>query len=500
MKFRFGRMPVDSFKKKQNYLSNLPTYFVSVAEDKEYVWGFYFVYYKNYKRIDNIFQSIYFERIRIEGDTDGTPAEIIERVVQSNKDLESDQAAFNIELEKILSDEKGELYERYAAIKYHYDIYSLKRYAAYTNNSFYLVGWMPQNDAKKLQNLTKDDPRITVLLEDPGAVEKALKTPTKMKNWAIFRPFEQFVRMYGTPGYEEIDPTPMLSVFYMVFFGLMFGDVGHGICVFSIGLFLTLRKKGGCLAKILIPIGISSTFFGFMYGAFFGFESDASPIHPLWFTPMENSTNMNRILITTIVIGIFTIITSMVLNMLNGIKQRNIKKLFFSQNGIAGLAFYSAALYGIYEFLLVPDKIKNLGSLITLALVSLGVIFLLNPLSNLLAKLNKKKKVEKEESTFIEALFELAEVLLGFITNTISFARIGAFTLSHAGIMSAVIMFMQKFPNESLIIGIVGNIFVIGFEGLIVGIQTLRLGYYEMFSRFYTGDGVDFVPLCENAA
>ena len=95
----------------------------------------------------------------------------------------------------------------------------------------------------------------------------------------------------------------------------------------------------------------------------------------------------------------------------------------------------------------------------------------------------------------MEAFFELFEIVLSFVTNTVSFLRVGAFALNHAGMMSVVVMFMTTMnTGASIGIAIFGNLLVIGLEGLIVGIQVLRLGFYEMFSRFYDGGGREFKP------
>ena len=95
---------------------------------------------------------------------------------------------------------------------------------------------------------------------------------------------------------------------------------------------------------------------------------------------------------------------------------------------------------------------------------------------------------------FVEAFVELFDVVLSYATNTISFVRVGAFALSHAGMMGVVLSLagVEKGTTNWLII-IFGNILVTGLEGLVVGIQVLRLEYYEMFSRFYKGDGKPFV-------
>ena len=127
--------------------------------------------------------------------------------------------------------------------------------------------------------------------------------------------------------------------------------------------------------------------------------------------------------------------------------------------------------------------------------VSLVMIFLQEPLGKLAAK--KKDWMPKEKGGFfVEAFFETFEILLSFVTNTVSFLRVGAFALNHAGMMSVVVMFMYSLgTGGSIAVTLFGNLLVIGLEGLIVGIQVLRLGFYEMFSRFYSGDGREFKPI-----
>ncbi len=96
---------------------------------------------------------------------------------------------------------------------------------------------------------------------------------------------------------------------------------------------------------------------------------------------------------------------------------------------------------------------------------------------------------------FLESLFELFEILLSYVTNSISFLRVGAFALSHGAMMGVVLLLADaQSSHPNLFILILGNVFVAGMEGLIVGIQVLRLEYYEMFSRFYKGTGKVFKP------
>ena len=98
---------------------------------------------------------------------------------------------------------------------------------------------------------------------------------------------------------------------------------------------------------------------------------------------------------------------------------------------------------------------------------------------------------------FTEGFFELFEIILSYITNTMSYMRVAGFVLSHAGMMLVVSSLMEMTGKSSPIVFVLGNIFVMALEGLIVGIQVLRLEFYEMFSRYYTGDGILFRRLNE---
>ena len=376
--------------------------------------------------------------------------------------------------------------EAFACVKFFYDLNQIKRYAAYTKNNFYLTFWTDEKSARALQKAADEDKSMTVAVEDAETV-KGATAPTKLRNWAIFRPFEEFVKMYGMPRYNEIDPTAFLAVIYSLFFGMMFGDVGHGLCLLAAGILLTVFGKGGFLGKVAIPLGVTSTFFGFMYGTFFGFEGSEAIIKPLWFTPMEN---MNKILITTVVMGVFVILLCMIFNVINGVKQKNWQKIAFSQNGLAGMIFYILVLYaGVSAFMGSKKPMTAIGLGIG---VSLILIFLQEPLAHLLEG-RKNWMPEDKGGFFVQSFFELFEILLSFVTNTMSFVRVGAFALNHAGMMSVVLMFMHSMSGGgSVAVTILGNLLVMGLEGLIVGIQVLRLGFYEMFSRFYDGDGRAF--------
>ncbi len=486
MKFRFGRLPMDSYSKLGTYLGNLPVYFTAVKTDKNYAWGFYFVPGESAHHVDHVMATLYFERIYIEGENAGTPGEIVEKTERRLADIAAETEELNRKMNSIIKIQRVDLLEAYACVKFYYDLNNIKKYAAYTKNRFYLTFWTDGRDVKQLQKETEKIDSLKIAVEEADAVHN-VQTPTKLHNFAIFRPFEEFVKMYGVPRYNEIDPTPFLAVIYSLLFGMMFGDVGHGLCLLAAGILLSLLKKGGFLAKIAIPLGVTSTFFGFMYGTFFGFEGNEAIIKPLWFTPMEQ---MNRILITTVVMGVGILLVCMFFNIANGIKQNDKQKIFFSQNGIAGILFYVLVLYaGVSAFMGSARPMTAIGIGIA---VSLVLIFMQEPLAHL-AEGRKEWMPKDKGGFFVQSFFELFEILLSFVTNTMSFVRVGAFALNHAGMMSVVLMFMKSMSGTgSVTVAILGNLLVMGLEGLIVGIQVLRLGFYEMFSRFYDGDGREF--------
>jgi len=130
--------------------------------------------------------------------------------------------------------------------------------------------------------------------------------------------------------------------------------------------------------------------------------------------------------------------------------------------------------------------------------VPLLLILFKEPLTN---RLKKKKEKIKEGKVmfFVEGFFELFEMLLSYFSNTLSFVRIGAFAVSHAAMMEVVLMLAGvESGNTNWVVVVLGNLFVCLMEGLVVGIQVLRLEYYEMFSRFYKGSGRKFEPYNKN--
>ena len=301
-----------------------------------------------------------------------------------------------------------------------------------------------------------------------------------------------FVEMYGTPEYEGIDPTPFVAVTYSLLFGMMFGDVGQGLVLILVG-YLAAKYKKMKLGEVGVRIGISSTIFGFIWGSVFGNETLLNPLYQTLFgmseKPIEVMTSefIPILLVFSVGIGAFLIIFSMCVNIYLQIKNKNIGELCFSQNGIAGLVFYASLVGGLAYTLLSSHNIFSIPFVLICLILPLVLIFMKEPLEHKMA--HKAMFSEGFGAFFVESIFELLEVCLSYITNTISYLRVGGFVLSHAGMMMAVTLIMGMVGNAGgLVVGIFGNILVMCLEGMIVGIQVLRLEFYEMFSRYFNGN------------
>jgi len=242
---------------------------------------------------------------------------------------------------------------------------------------------------ENLETELEAEPYILMEIEEPE------DAPTSLVNSQFSTPFEFFTHIYGTPNYRELDPTPILAIFYTVFFGIMFGDVGQGGVIVLLGFFYRHHPLG----QIAMRIGASSMFFGLAFGSVLGFN--------MW----ESVIEVNTLLISSAFLGVFIYIFGISLNIYNK---------------------------------------KNLS-------------------------------VFKPKGIFLSL-----KSILTFVTSSLSFIRVGAFVLSHSAIMA----FVSHLPNIALIA--IGNVIIMGIEILVVGIQALRLCYYELFSRFYKADGIKF--------
>jgi V/A-type H+-transporting ATPase subunit I len=434
--------------------------------------------------VDGATSAMGFERIMLSGELTGKPGDALKYIAGKQGELEAAMRELSEKLKEFVKSNKDELLQIYFSLVRINRNQEVRRNAIHTNNSFYICGWIPEDDLPELAEMMEKDNKGTFIDEKPELI-KNLTPPTDLKNNRVFKFFEAFVKMYGLPSYNEIDPTAFVALTYFLMFGVMFGDVGQGIVIMLIGLLLMRRGFG--LAGVFVCIGVSSTIFGFVYGAVFGDEEIVRGI----INPMKDQSSL---LIGGVVVGIIFMTIAIVMNIINGLKEKNLARILLDRNGAAGLVFYWAIVIFAVYYALSSKYLLPMAVMVVFVLAPFLVIFFKEPIERLLEK--RKFLPEKKGMFFVQAFFEMLDMLLSVASNTISFIRIGAFALNHVGLFMACRVLSQMAGNVGgVFVNIFANVLIIALEGLIVGIQCLRLEYYELFSRFFKGGGKLYKPL-----
>ncbi len=499
VKFRFGRIPHEYYDKFMKYIyDTVDTVIHKCQEDAQYVWVVYFVPEVLCDKIDAIYASMHFERFFLQDEYEGTPNEASHVLEEKIDLLEGQIKEIDNRIAAAIDNRKEDLAAAFNRLSEYANSFDIRKMAALTkqdDHTFYILcGWMSERDAKAFQTeLEEDADPFCFVEEDHPNIHRG--PPTKLKNPKLFRPFEMFIQMYGIPAYNVMDPTILLGLTYSFLFGFMFGDVGQGLCL-MVGGYLLYRAKKMSLAAIISCCGFCSTIFGFLFGSVFGFEDI---IEPLWLRPKEAMMqlpfigNLNTVFVVAIALGMGIVLLTMVLNIINSLRARNTEKAYFDTNGVAGIVFYAAITVTVFLYM-SGHPLPATAVLVIMFVLPLLAIFFKEPLT---AVVEKKAEVlpEGKGMFIVQGFYELFEVLLSYFSNTLSFVRVGAFAVSHAAMMEVVLMLAgAEAGSPNWLVVILGNLFVCGMEGLIVGIQVLRLEYYELFSRFYSGNGRAFRP------
>lgn len=494
IKVRFGRLPIDSYSKFPYYDDKL-FYFIKLSSEKEFIWGLYFTPVVCVGEIDEIFDSLYFERIRVPDFVQGNTEDALRLISKMVEDDKNELAETEAMLKEIYDSEKDKLDKIYSRLKSQHDNFALRNKASVVSDKFYIVGFVPKRDSDRFFKMFDDMPGVSVVMQ-PADVNGKLEPPIKLRNNKFAEPFSMFVNMYGLPSYNGINPTNFVAITYTLLFGIMFGDFGQGIIISILGALLWKWKRLA-LGRIMSRVGISSAVFGLLFGSVFGYEHLLDPLYEkigISFLPFHAMHNINTVLYGAIGVGVLIIFISIIFNIIIGFRNKDFEKALFGNNGLAGFIFFGSILVGIVANFL-GTNLFTAPYIVCLLILPVILMFMREPLSHW-AK-GKKYHMESGLGDFIASnFFEVFEFMLGYATNTLSFVRVGGFVLSHAGMMSVVMSLAESASaSASPIVIVIGNIFVMGMEGMIVGIQVLRLEFYEVFSRFYDGNGQPFSPV-----
>jgi V/A-type H+/Na+-transporting ATPase subunit I len=503
-----GTMPAVNLERLETSLARVPYVLMTLRKEREdaVVWltGARF----NADILDRAARSAYLNPLELSDTHEGTPAEIIKSLRQEieniQKEIENQKSAI-VQLHDSYEKQLQTLLWQVRASKLLAD--AMARFGK-LNYTYLIVGWVPTS---KLEALTQQLKQISgnIVIEATPSLQRGSMThsvPVALENTGMFGAFQTLVTTYARPRYEEIDPTVLMTITFPLLFGAMFGDVGHGLLLVLLGWLLSSKRvealKGiSALGSIVLACGAVAMIFGFLYGSLFGSEAffhDLFGFGALWLEPLHE---INQILAVSIGAGVVILSLGFLLNIYNAWRAREWGRLLFDHHGVAGLLLYWSLL-GIGASALLPAfPVPTLVFVILAIVASLMVMF-----SEVFKHLLEGHRPLVEDGIFtylIQAGVELFETLISSLSNSVSYVRVGAFAVAHGGLSSVIFILAELMGGGEgvfsvivyWLIVVVGNLFIVGFEGLIVGIQTMRLEYYEFFSKFFEGGGMSYEPL-----
>jgi V/A-type H+/Na+-transporting ATPase subunit I len=381
-------------------------------------------------------------------------------------------------------------------------------------------GWLPIEKKRDLEAGIRESAGAACWLEWHNPESKdGEKTPpnvpVQMSNPKFLKPFQVLVENYAIPEYGSINPTPFVFVSFLLMFGLMFGDAGHGfvlLLVGILGIFVRRRAEASTiLFRLITWCGSASIVSGVLFGSYFGMKW----LPPLWFDyhgiiaghsigsgPVHS---VYDILTITIYFGIAVIGTGLILNWINCIRKKKWTVLFLDKGGLLGGWIYAAGVYIAFYF--VRHDYKGLppgGFILPLVAVPVLLLLLKPPIEYFSGNKHhdgKRFSAMTLMDFFMEWIVEVLEIFSGYLANTLSFMRVAGLGIAHVSLMMAFFKIAEMItPGGGLSFGAVivlifGNVLVIVLEGLSAGIQSLRLNYYEFFSKYFSGSGRAYNPI-----
>ncbi|MFP4205839.1 MAG: V-type ATP synthase subunit I [Spirochaetaceae bacterium] len=405
----------------------------------------------------------------------------------------------------------------------------VRSFFEHTERTVVFSGWVPREHARAVEDAVRRATGGKCYLRWYSDSEMSrsahVNVPVRLHNPRLLRPFQMLVENYGTPSYGTVDPTVLVAAAYLVMFGLMFADAGHGL-VLLIGGILGLRSKrirGRTreLFGLLTWCAVSAIAFGVLFGAYFGMQL----LPPLWFDfhavvsghAGEGAVrSIYDILVITIYLGITVIGLGFVLNWINLLRRGKRLEVVFDRAGLITAWLYAGGIYEAYRFAQSGFRELPVGRDLLFALVLPALLLLLKEPAEAVFGHRAGAMEDGSGATtggrsrgvaasavaaVMNWLLELLEVATGYLSNTLSFMRVAGLGIAHVTLMTAFFEVARLAAGDggfgvfSVLILVLGNALVIGLEGLSAAIQSLRLNYYEFFSKYFSGSGEVYRPI-----
>ena len=343
------------------------------------------------------------------------------------------------------------------------------------------VGWAPDTELAGVgERLSPVGAAVVELPTPPWSDPPTLLRPTR-----VARPFRPLVDTYGAARYADLDPTPFAAFSFVLMFGMMFGDVGHGLLLVLLGLLLRraparwARLRG--LWPFAVAAGLAAALFGLLYGEAFG---PSGLVPTLWLDPTDRPLTL---LAAAGAVGIFLLANSYVIGIVNRWREAGPRPALLAPSGVAGLAVFlggGIALAGAY---LGQPALTAAGA----ALAVVGVLLLAGGFF---------AEAGRGAAAVTGASIEVFDAVVRIASNAVSFTRLAAFGLMHAALAAIVFSAAAALWGTpagvaaAILVFVFGNAVAFALEALVAGVQALRLEYYELFSRIFAGEGHAFSP------
>ena len=445
--------------------------------------------------LESLLRKHGFERVEIEELSRKTPAEIVQGLMKRLDEIRAEQKRIHDMLHQVAAKDGGRIEALYHRIDLEIALLEASMNFGHTSATCLIGGWLPADYVSVVSErlLKETEGRIAIDIREAEAANTPMEeVPVLMKNHPLIRPFELLVQGFGWPRYKEIEPTVIVALSFLLMYGLMFGDVGQGMVLVLVGLGLRRWGKGRevrDIGFIVMAAGIAATLGGFLYGSFFGLEK-----LPALLRPMED---IPTILAAPIALGVILISLGVVLNIINRFRAGDYLHGFIDRFGVVGIVFYWGAV-GLGVRFAVLGRATKTWEIVLFIVVPLLILFFRELIFHWLSP--KGESSEGGIAGLMHGGIDVMETLSSYLANTVSFARVGAFALAHAGLCVAVFSLeeivreLPAGPIWAVLVLVFGNALIIGLEGLIVFIQCLRLEYYEFFGKFYGGSGKRYSP------
>jgi len=465
-------------------------------EDKRRQRLFIIVLKENLPSLKKILNKYNFEYLKLSRELNAKPSEVIqnakielENLTKRRKDL----IANSIKLYKNILP----LYITFDHLFISKSKKEAEKYFKQTNQVLILEGWILEKDIERLKKrLLERFQEIEIFLSEP---EKDEVIPTALNNHQIVKPFEVITELYGIPQYHEIDPTPLLSPFFFIFFGICLSDAGYGLIMAAVFYFAGKKLKiSGMMKKLfnlLIMGGLSSFIVGLFMGSWLGNTLDYLPKQFSFLREMlvDRLALINPvndpipILILSLLLGIIQIYTGIITKFVDNVRNNKTKDGLMDQ-GCWLLLITSILIFGIFNYFSLPQAVITISKFMIIS----GVLLII------LTQGRSNKNFIKRIGSGILSLYDIT----GYLSDVLSYSRLFALGLATgiiAVVVNTLVELVKGIPYVGFILVIIiyfgGHIFNIAISALSAFIHSARLQYVEFFTKFYQGGGSSFHPL-----